>query len=52
MGRNKEDRARLFSLISTVKVFEHRNGMPREVVESPSSEVIQNPTGHVLGNLL
>ncbi|KFV79763.1 hypothetical protein N308_04309, partial [Struthio camelus australis] len=36
----------------TVRVTEHRNRLPREVVEYPSLEIFKTPLELILGNLL
>lgn len=41
MGRDKGDEATVFSVISAVRVTEHRKGLSGEVAESPSLEILK-----------
>jgi len=40
------------TLIFTVRVTEHRHRLPREVVDSPSLEILESHLHMVLGSLL
>lgn len=68
MGGSKDDKARLFSVATSERqvamgaklkyrkphldVRQNRNGLPREVTRSPSSEMLKNWLDTVLRNLL